>query len=189
MWVAVLVPQAAVSAVVLGLASAFVFPHAQWKSVLPWLFSGWGLAHLCVGVQHRERRAPTGSPVTEWALIRPAFLPSHLTISGESTQGGLWSGVDAQGKQLRLWLNADIHEAQGSWRWALVQLRGIEASDWTAAFDFGAYLRDADVTAHGDVVAWGDAVGLSPLSAKMEKFLGSELIAALMSPDCMSNCN
>lgn len=168
MWVAVLVPQAAVSAAVLSVGSALVFPHVQWKFVLPWLLSGWTLAHLCVGVQHRERRAPICSPVAEWALIRPAFLPSHLVMSGASNQGGLWCGVDAKGKHLRIWLNADIHEAEGRWRWALVQLRGIEASDWTAAFDFGAYLQNADVTALGDVVAWGDAVGLSPLDAYVE---------------------
>lgn len=169
MWVAVLVPKAAVSAAVLGVGSALVFPHARWKSTLPWLLSGWGLGLLCIGAQHRERRSPIGSPVAEWALIRPAFLPSHLTMSGESIQGGLWSGVDARGKHLRLWLNADIHEAQGKWRWALVQLRGIEASDWTAAFDFGAYLRNADVTAQGDVVAWGDALALSPFEATVER--------------------
>ena len=169
MWVAVLVPQGAVSAAILGAGSALVFPHAQWKSVLPWLLAGWGLAHLCVGAQHRESRPPIGSPVAEWALIRPAFLPSHLTMSGASTQSGLWSGVDAQGKHLRIWLNADIHEARGRWRWALVQLRGIKASDWTAAFDFGAYLRNADVTARGDVVGWGDAVGLSPIEATVER--------------------
>ena len=169
MWAAVLVPQAAASAAILGAGSALVFPHAQWKSVLPWFLAGWGLAHLCVGAQHRESRSPIGSPVAEWVLIRPAFLPSHLTMSGASTQSGLWSGIDAQGKHLRIWLNADIHEARGRWRWALVQLRGIEASDWTAAFDFGAYLRHADVTAQGDVVAWGDAVGLSPIEATVER--------------------
>ena len=166
---AVLMPHAAISAAILGVGSALVFPHAQWKSVLPWLLAGWGLAHLCVGAQHRESRPPIGSPVTEWALIRPAFLPSHLAMSGESSQGGLWCGVDAQGKHLRIWLNADIHEARERWRWAVVQLRGIEASDWTAAFDFGAYLRQADVTAQGDVVAWGDAVGLSPIEATVER--------------------
>lgn len=168
MWVAVLVPQAGVSAILLGVGSALVFPHAQWKSVLPWLLAGWSLAHLCIEEQHRTRRASVDSSVAEWTLIRPAFLPSHLTMSGESSQGGLWSGVDAQGKHLRIWLNADIHETHGRWRWALVQLRGIEASDWTVAFDFGAYLRHADVTDRGDVVAWGDAVGLSPMEAGVE---------------------
>ena len=168
MWVAVLVPHAAVSAAVLGVGSALVFPHVQWKSVLPWLLAGWSLAHLCMGAQHLTRRSPIDSPVAEWALIRPAFLPSHRTMVGESSQAGLWLGVDAQGKYLRIWLNADIHEAHGKWRWALVQLRGIDASDWTAAFDFGAYLRHADVTAQGTVVVWGDAVGLSPIEVGVD---------------------
>ena len=34
--------------------------------------------------------------------------------------------------------------------------------------DFGAYLRHADVTAQGDVVGWGDAVGLPTLDAGIE---------------------
>ena len=49
-----------------------------------------------------------------------------------------------------------------------MQLRSIEASDWTASFDFGAYLRHADVTARGNVVGWGDAVGMPTIDAGIE---------------------
>ena len=90
-------------------------------------------------------------------------------MSGASSQGGLWSGVDAQGQHLRIWMKADIHEAHGRWRWAFVQLHRIEASDWTAAFDFGAYLRTTNVTAQGTVVAWGGSVALPPVEAGFER--------------------
>ena len=169
MWVAVLVPQVAASLAVLGVGSTIVFPHAQWKAVLPWLLAGWGLAQICAQEQQRAGRLPVETPVAEWVLIRPAFLPSHLSMSGASSQGSLWSGVDAQGQHLRIWMKADIHEAHGRWRWAFVQLHRIEASDWSAAFDFGVYLRNANVTAQGTVVAWGGSVALPPVKAGLER--------------------
>lgn len=132
-------------------------PFKDWKRALPWILSGWvwGLALQFLHQSHQ--RVSQDNVSTEWACLKPTFLPPVGREGKSVAVKGIWEGVDANGMRFRCWLQGDSL-GQLSTRMALVKLAPIRPSDAVATFDFASYLHSQGVVAHAEVLKWGDVV-------------------------------
>ena len=161
MWVALLSMGAPTSFFLLCAGSALTFPLPTWKRTLPWLMIGWGLAWTLRAYQENQRLPERTSSNASWVLLRPTFLPTAQLMECKGAQAGIWTGVDVDGRHIKMWMKADVPDMQGMWQWALVILRPLEISDLNSPFDFQAYLRTQGVSAQGEVVRWGESLSRS----------------------------
>ncbi|MGB0150556.1 MAG: hypothetical protein ACPF87_06670, partial [Flavobacteriales bacterium] len=72
-------------------------PLNKWKRALPWILAGWIWGMTLQFIHESRQRPGQNDTTTEWACIRPTFLPPVDSEGKKLAVEGIWEGVDARG--------------------------------------------------------------------------------------------
>ena len=77
-------------------------PFKDWKRALPWILAGWVWGVALQFLHQSHQRVSQDNVSTEWACLKPTFLPPVGRECKSVAVKGIWDGVDADGRNFML---------------------------------------------------------------------------------------